>query len=349
MRNRGPGDSLQSLPTPTPPAASNPFLKPQEEGFPPPHTHTHTQKPNPFNATQHNLVIQTQTDPVVSEKIGIWVPLYVDEISGEYAQLIRSVEGDRCLKDSFHGTVLTGPDSGPPKTKDDDEFYRPNFEKLAATQQWTTFGYVTTDYGRRPIAEVLNDIRIWLTPGSAGYGDYVQGIWVDNAAKDFKDAKNVDYYGKVIDYINEFGKMVALNPGTNVGDCSFLEAKKVAFVNSFENTHAVWSAAAAANDPSLRCPCSKGATRCIASIHSYPERPSTTQVSGTMGQLTSRGYDAAFLTDRAMPKHYSALPSLWQQVVVAACQSQIGGTVSEASNTPARRLLMGGAGGPARA
>lgn len=44
----------------------------------------------------------------------MWVPLYVlpkgpNDAGDEYNSLITSVENDACLKDSFHGTVLTGP------------------------------------------------------------------------------------------------------------------------------------------------------------------------------------------------------------------------------------------------
>ncbi len=121
------------------------------------------------------------TTPTAAERMGIWVPLYTSP-SPEYKKLISSVEGNQCLTDSFHGTVLTGPRSGPPNVKDalEDSLYREHFDVVANTKQWTAFGYVTTEYMARPLERVLADIDAWLAPGAAGYGDQVQGIWVDN-------------------------------------------------------------------------------------------------------------------------------------------------------------------------
>jgi hypothetical protein len=62
------------------------------------------------------------------------VPLYVDP-SDEYEKLIASVEKDKCLKDSFHGTVLTGPRSGPPDSRaaEENKVYRERFSVVANT------------------------------------------------------------------------------------------------------------------------------------------------------------------------------------------------------------------------
>lgn len=127
--------------------------------------------------------------------MGIWIPLYASP-SPEYRKLIASVENNKCLADSFKGTVLTGPNSGPPNVRNaaEDGLYRAHFDVVAGTKQWTAFGYVTTAYMRRPLDQVLADINTWLSPGSAGYGDQVQGIWVDNVVTSFSDdAKR--YYG----------------------------------------------------------------------------------------------------------------------------------------------------------
>jgi len=76
--------------------------------------------------------------------MGIWAPLYVlpritSDSKDEYNRLIDSVEGNKCLKDSFHGTVLTGPNSGPPSEKDHD-FFAERFNVVGDTKQWTAFG-----------------------------------------------------------------------------------------------------------------------------------------------------------------------------------------------------------------
>lgn len=89
------------------------------------------------------------------------VPLYIDPLNKDYENLIQSLEVNTCLVDSFHGTVLTGPRSGPPNVTDynEDDLYRPRFAVVANTQQWVAFGYVTTAYGARPIQQVIDDIR----------------------------------------------------------------------------------------------------------------------------------------------------------------------------------------------
>jgi hypothetical protein len=43
------------------------------------------------------------------------------------------------IQDSFHGTVLTGPDSGPPGAKDH-AFFMDRFRVVSDTKQWTAFG-----------------------------------------------------------------------------------------------------------------------------------------------------------------------------------------------------------------
>lgn len=93
--------------------------------------------------------------------MGIWIPMYASTAgSPEYTKLIQSVEGDKCLANSFHGTVLTGPRSGPPSPADaaEDKQFRDAFALVASTNQWTAFGYVTTRYMKRPLDEVLRDI-----------------------------------------------------------------------------------------------------------------------------------------------------------------------------------------------
>ena len=269
-----------------------------------------------------------------SERMGIWVPLYVGP-SPEYDKLIKSVETDKCIADSFHGTVLTGPRSGPPSPKDpaEDAQFRKAFSLVANSNQWTAFGYVTTNYMKRPLAEVLADVDTWLTAGAGGYGDMVQGVWIDNAVSNFDTEAAKAYYGAVVERVKAYGKLAALNPGANVRSCDALAAMKADFVNNFEDTYKVWATTGDAKDRRYDCPC-KDQTRCIASIHSYPDGASAAEVGQTMRLMAARGYDAVFLTDRVMPDHYSALPKLWPAVVDAACATVLGKTT-----TVGRRML----------
>jgi hypothetical protein len=52
-------------------------------------------------------------------------------------------------------------------------------------------------------------------------------------------------------------------------------------------------------DREFDCPC-KEDTRCIASIHKYPESSTSSDLAETMRMMSARGYRAMFITDRVM-------------------------------------------------
>ncbi|KAI8476897.1 MAG: hypothetical protein J3K34DRAFT_516163 [Monoraphidium minutum] len=293
-------------------------------------------------------------------KFGIWVPLYVDAGSDtQYQALIRSVEADPCLKDSFHGAILTGPHSRPPtaNTKEDvqiikerggkaldpekiieyncddnttctlsqveqrlaeeDKLYRSRYDLIKDTKQWQAFGYVFTRWSNRNIQLVYNDIDTWLAPGADGYGDYVQGIFVDQVATDLDKPKVREFYANVADYVKSYGKLLVFNPGTNWDECDFVrDHKQIDFLGNLENFYDKWNPA----DTGCRC---RKETVCIASIHRYPEAKAGEDLSANIAQtlrtLANGGYGAAFLTERHMPWHYLRLPEIWPQVVEQAC------------------------------
>lgn len=259
--------------------------------------------------------------------MGIWVPLYTPP-SDEYNKLIASVEKDACLTDSFHGTVLTGPRSGPPDPADKDEraLYRERFSVVADTKQWTAFGYVTTLYGKRDLGEVVKDIEKWLSIGEdVGFGDQVQGIWVDNVASNIDKSGLIDYYTKIAQYIQDSfpGKLIAFNPGTSIPDCKFYEANGVSFVNAFEDSYEKWKRAVSDDVCRLACPCASKVTRCIASVHNLPPDNPEESLQKAMSLMADRAYSAMFLTDGVMPKHYLQLPSFWPSVISAACSTTL--------------------------
>lgn len=58
------------------------------------------------------------------------------------------------------------------------------------------------------------------------------------------------------------------------------------------------------------------------SIHKYPgaeAKDSQADITNIMARMAKSGYSAVFLTDRVMPDHYLKLPSVWPQVLTAAC------------------------------
>lgn len=317
-----------------------------------------------------------------ASKFGIWVPLYVDAGSDEqYQKLIKSVENDPCLKDSFHGCILTGPHSRPPtaNTKEDvqtlkkgggkaldpekavdyqcptndtctlsqveqrlaeeDKLYRSRYELISNTKQWQAFGYVFTKWSRRDIDKVFIDIDTWLAPGQDGYGDHVQGIFIDQVATGTFNAREREYYAKVVDYIKSYGKLVVMNPGTRWDDCDFIRKHQVDFLNNLENFYDKWE------PNNTACPCAKD-TVCMASIHRFPSTDPgvvvADKVAETLKTLADNGYSAAFLTERHMPWHYLRIPEIWPEVVSQACKVEVSGITTQGRRLQAAPKLRGG-------
>ncbi|KIZ05682.1 regulator of chromosome condensation RCC1 [Monoraphidium neglectum] len=215
------------------------------------------------------------------------IPFYTADDS-MYTNLITKVEGSECLKGSFKAAVLIGPDSGPPKIGD--KVYQERFAKVANTQEFTTFGYLHTGYGKRPLQEVLTQIDTWLDK-EKGFGSQVQGIWVNQVPPAADTPELVAYFDAIIERIRFYSSLVSLNPGTDMTDCKL--AAKADFVNSFENTFDTWKA----TSPS--CTCAKS-TRCIASIHSYTGPGQVADLAALMAETYKRGFQGTFITELKM-------------------------------------------------
>jgi hypothetical protein len=104
--------------------------------------------------------------------MGLMVPFYAPP-GPEFSALLAAGEADNCTSGSLKAAVLTGPASGPPDPAS--PAHRAAFAEIAATKQWVTLGYVYTQQGARPLAETLAAVDVWLAPGSAGFGDLVEG------------------------------------------------------------------------------------------------------------------------------------------------------------------------------
>jgi hypothetical protein len=58
---------------------------------------------------------------------------------------------------------------------------------LTSAQPAAAPGYITTNYGKAPLDEVLKQLDLWLSP--AGWGEVVQGIWVDQVPSKFNEVR----------------------------------------------------------------------------------------------------------------------------------------------------------------
>ncbi|MDP1797131.1 MAG: spherulation-specific family 4 protein [Planctomycetaceae bacterium] len=82
------------------------------------------------------------------------------------------------------------------------------FQQAASTGV-PVFGYVSTNYGRRPVADVLADIRRWKSWGPA-----VKGIFLDEQPTSAAFVPQYQQYRQVVLQTFGVGGMVVANPGT---------------------------------------------------------------------------------------------------------------------------------------
>ncbi|KAI8472530.1 MAG: Spherulation-specific family 4-domain-containing protein [Monoraphidium minutum] len=300
--------------------------------------------------------------------MGIWSPLYYKinpSRDDEYAKFISAVAADKCLTSAFQGAILTGPTSRPPPLKNDDspgreargEEYQRRFDYLYDAGGWQPFGYIYTNYARRPLDAVLEDVTRWCDAVN-GYRGSIRGVFIDSVVKSFEDDAEVKgYYDAVVaavksecsDYV-----MVMLNPGTAFTECAWLQENNIGFVNGFEDTYKTYQESSASKG--LGCPCKDtkladgSAVRCIASVHSVPEDIDEAGAGALMQDFSDNGFSAIFLTEGRFPKHYETVPTIWPVTAKAACKVQAytpgaaaasNATAADGAAAGARRLLSG--------
>ena len=119
-----------------------------------------------------------------------------------------------------------GPDGNPPNRD-----YARGLEDLKQADV-TTIGYVHTQYGDRPIAEVKRDIDLYYQY----FG--VRGIFIDESASNVAE---IDYYQDIYNYIKAKGdrELVIINPGTHT-DREYITRPAADTSVIFENYSHVW-------------------------------------------------------------------------------------------------------------
>ncbi|KAI8470315.1 MAG: hypothetical protein J3K34DRAFT_521444 [Monoraphidium minutum] len=292
------------------------------------------------------------------DRMGLWSPLYyklTPNADDEYANFIKAVADNKCLATSFQGVVLSGPTSGPPPLKNQDTGNGPNaqaneyerrFEYLYNAGEWQTFGYIYTNYAKRPFDAVAEDVKLWCDATTAGWRNVVRGIMIDSVVANFNCTTSMpakaesceSYYQKVVDTIKTQcgdGIMIMLNPGTRFTECEFAAKNGITFINGFEDTYKTyqeWS-----EKKRLSCPCkdtevsANNYVRCFASVHSMPDDTDAELAGGVMQDLSDNGFGAIFLTENKFPKHYESVPKIWGATVAAACKvpAYVGGSNPE--------------------
>ena len=121
--------------------------------------------------------------------------------------------------------VIINPNNGPGNTTDVN--YLDAINKLKA-KGFYVIGYVYTSYGKRSLSSVTKDINKWLSL----YGtDKIDGFFIDGVSNNIK---KYSYYNSIYTYVNSKGKLLLLNPGTNVDLGFFNISDKIVVFESNE-------------------------------------------------------------------------------------------------------------------
>jgi hypothetical protein len=126
--------------------------------------------------------------------------------------------------------VIINPDNGPGDTTDAN--YLDAINQLKA-KGFYVIGYVYTSCGNRDLDDIKNDINKWLSLYGA---DKIDGFFIDEVSNNIK---KYSYYNSIYTYSNSKGKLVILNPGTNVNIEFFNISDKIVV---FEDSEASFEA-----------------------------------------------------------------------------------------------------------
>lgn len=238
-------------------------------------------------------------------EVQLLVPFYVWPDAVKFAEL---AEGGDKVK-----AVIVGPTSGPPTADDPNTgLYTQLFGRLVKGGIGLV-GYVHVSYGRRPMAKVLDEIKLWYS----GYGSILSGIFVDEIdSTDIETTRrHVISIRKILD-TQKTGQILVLNPGSAL-DHSV--CKLVDIVLSFENSMAVWCAEQP-NSTRGQLPSACGCTT-AAAVHSTGGLTQK-QVTQQLLRASDLGYSHVYFTDGSMPNPWATLPSYWRSQVTAVLQCQ---------------------------
>ena len=190
-----------------------------------------------------------------------------------------------------------GPDGKPPN-KD----YQKGLEDLRKSDA-TILGYVYTQYGDRPKAEVIQDIILYARHYN------LDGIFLDETAS---NARQVEYYQDIYNYIkqNTYLKQVIVNPGTSA-DERYLSKPATDTAVVFENYPQPWEEYQLPPYSNSYKP-----ERFAGLIHSVPDSDSMKKYIN-LAMTRNMGY--IYVTDDS-PKSddgdpWNSLPSYWQEEV----------------------------------
>jgi hypothetical protein len=236
-------------------------------------------------------------DGAQTVRLRLWVPAYYYPFGAglhEWDRLIASAK-------SVPIVAIVNPASGPGDHVDT------NFAAVvprARKAGVTLVGYIGTQYTRKPLKQVKEEITTFLR----FYPD-IQGFHFDEQSS---DARGIDYYAELYRYVRELvpGALVLTNPGTSC-DPGYAARPAADAICLLENNRGFddfrppgWTA---------RFP---GSRFCIQA-HDIPTEAIMKKAVRRAAELKV-GY--IFITDDVGPNPYDRLPSYWDALVEAVRQ-----------------------------
>lgn len=226
-----------------------------------------------------------------AEPVELLVPLYVYPIQtnvwAEVAKANAQVPVTAVINPN------SGPGGGPPNSD-----YKRGLEILRSAGV-TIVGYVDTDYGRRSIEEIQEDIDI--------YAQYfnLHGIFFDQTSARIEHLK---LYEKLYRFVRSRPQLerVILNPGSPLEQSFFLQPTgDVAII--FENTSQQWQ-----NYPHDAAFHTFSAEHFAVLLYAVPDSAS---MRAHIDLAVSRNIGYIFLTDDVLPNPWDSLPHYWEEEV----------------------------------
>jgi Spherulation-specific family 4 len=227
-----------------------------------------------------------------SAPLGIIVPAYFPSSSNKYWSELYFAAARVPL------IVIINPNSGPGASKDN--VYVQKLSKLHEAGG-KIVGYVHTSYGARPMAEVKNEIDLYLSFYA------VDGFFIDEMTDD-ENSEHINYYAAIYQYIKSKNASYTVtgNPGSNTQE-HYLTKPADDRVMIFEDNGTNYSSFQPAG----------WVVR--YSAQQFAHLPYGVKTAGDMsnyiGLAVNRNAGWVYITDDTLPNPYDTMPSYWTNEV----------------------------------
>jgi len=242
-------------------------------------------------------------------KSAILVPLYVYPAQGAWDPLITAIESHPEL----NFTIVVNPASGPGAGSGPDANYTREIPRLNAHANARAVGYVSTDYSKRDINAVLNDIAVYSgwSENATVNGLGVRGIFLDETPSQY-DAASAEFFETIAASIRSAPglgdhPLIIHNPGA-IPDARFMSSCNVSVV--FEGTYSTYQVYGFSKTISSfrsSSKCNRDALACI--IHALPTTLSSNDLNALVKDVRSLA-GSAFLTGLSVD-YYASFWAGW--------------------------------------